>query len=352
MTDFETMLAGRVTDLVDHEAGSPRTAPAFIPTEDHDRERRPVWTRWALAAAVIALVAGLTWAGLTRMVVTQGPSVAGPPSGTASALSPSPSVLSSTAVDSPGPAATQPTTTVVGDMTLVLPAGWVVAEMVYPKGTSGVPGATEWCIDPSGARDTCTIHLTAARAAAGNPLDVDIEGGWLSNPSYCFDERATNPKGVKETLDVADVQPFGGRESEHRVWTHTCSASKVIHVEQYEVAYAPAWILFSELADSTVSATMREIAQKSTLPAQTLPVRLTDRGHVRSIRATSAGYVIALDRIYLDPSEPSGEINNASVTYEYTVPKALLLTKVPIVGDRVGIVTNGSIVTDFSFYGG
>ena len=142
MTDFENLLTDRLHDLVDHETGAPQSAPPFVPAEEHDRDRRPGWTRWALAAAVIALVAGLTWAGLTRGVVTQGPSVAGPPtpSGATSAASASPSVLSSTAVIPPGPAATRPTTTIVGEMTLVLPAGWVVREMVYPKGTSGIPG--------------------------------------------------------------------------------------------------------------------------------------------------------------------------------------------------------------------
>lgn len=346
MTDFETLLAHRVNDLVDHDAGTPQSAPAFVPTEEEDRGRRPSWTRWALAAAAIVLVAGLTWAGLSRMVFTQGPSLAGPPtpSGATSSPSTSPSVLSSTAVDSPGPATTRPTTDVVGEMTLVLPSGWVVREMVYPKGTAAAPGATEWCIDPAGSADTCTIYLTSAGNAAGNPLDVDIEGGWSSNPDFCGDGR------VSESLDVADVRSFGGRSAEYRVWTHTCKTT-VVHVEQYEVAYAPAWILYSEVADSRVSAAMSQIAQKSTLPAQSLPVRLADKGYIRSIRSTAAGYVIALDRIYTDPSQPSGAINNASTTYEYTVPKALL-SRVPIIGDRVGIVTNGSTVTAFSLYGG
>ncbi len=352
MTDFETLLADRMNDLVDHEAGLPATVPLFVPTDevrtiDHSR---PSWTRSGLVAAVLVLVAGLSWAGLTRLISTQGPSVAGPPTPT-SVASTGPSVVTTTVVDSPGPATTRPTTTLVGGMTLVLPAGWTVSEMVNPPGTSGAPWSTAWCIHPADVRGTCTIQLTAAEIAAGNPIDVDIEGGWLSNPEYCFDERTTSPTRVKDSLDVADVRSFGGREAEHRAWTHTCSSSKVIHVEQYEIAYAPTWILFSELADSTVSAVMAQIATQSTLPPQTLPLRLADRGYVRSVRSTTTGFVIALDRIYLDPSAPSGEINKASTTYEYTVPKALL-PKVPSLGDRVGIVTNGSVVTDFSFYGG
>jgi hypothetical protein len=230
-------------------------------------------------------------------------------------------------------------------MSLSLPAGWAVTPQTYTAGSGPAPGSTVWCIDPVTAKGSCTIFLTSAGTASGNALDVDTEGGWLSNPAFC-----SGPP-VSAKLDVADVRSFGGHSAEYRVWTHTCT-NTVIHVEQYEVAYAPAWILYSELADSTVSSVMASVALQSVLPPQTLPVRLADKGYVRSVSSTTAGYVITLDRIYLDPSSPTGEINQASTTYKYTVPKDALSASgasgaAPKVGDRAYLVSNGTIVTSY-----
>jgi hypothetical protein len=231
-------------------------------------------------------------------------------------------------------------------MSLSLPAGWTVVPQTYTPGSGPAPGSSVWCIDPVTAEGACTIVLTSAGTASGNGLDVDIEGGWLSNPAFC-----TGPP-ISSTLDVADVRSFGGRSAEYRVWTLTCTHT-VIHVKQYEIAYAPAWILYSELADSTVSTVMASIAQQSVLQPQTLPVRLADKGYVRSVSSTTSGYVITLDRIYLDPSSPTGEINQASTTYGYTVPKDALSANgasgaAPKVGDRAYLVSNGTAVTSYT----
>jgi hypothetical protein len=333
MNDFETRLANRMADLVDHEAGAPESAPPFLPVLDQgtpDR-RRPV--AWLLVAAAVVLVAAMGVAGFLQFGKAAGPQVAGPPTPTSE--------------PSTSPAGVVPT--VVGGMTLSLPAGWVVTSKTYTTGNGPMPGSTVWCIDPVTAKGSCTISLTSAGASSN--LDVDIEGGYLSNPEYCFGD----PTYVKtnHTLDAADVRLFGGRSAEYRAWTHTCTnPATVIHVEMYEVAYAPAWILYSELADTYVSAVMNWVAQHSVLPAQTRPLRLQDLGYLRSVKTVGTNYVIALDRVYSNPSSTAGEINNASTTYEYAIPVSLTDvngTKIaaPTVGDRVLIATNGFSVTSY-----
>lgn len=351
MTDFETLLAARLTDLVDHDAGTPHAAPLFVPTDeaDDDGGQNSSLTRWVLAAAALLVVAGLTWATISIVAPRSGPAIAGP-SGTAI---PSTPAATSSAPTSPSATtsspASSPVTVVLNGMKLVVPQGWAVGA----QQSSGTLADLTWCLDPTPASGRCTILLQSAGVAQRNALDPDIEGGWLSNPSYCNAERTANPAGTKDSLDLADVRAFGGREAEHRVWTHTCNTTKVIHVEQYEVVSAPSWILTSDYADSTVSAVMAQIAQTSALPAQTLPVRLADKGYVRSVTKNASGYVITLDRIYSDPTSPSGEINKAATTYTYTVPSAALSSQggagaPPIVGDKVYLASDGTTVTSYS----
>lgn len=348
MTDFETLLAARLTDLVDHDAGTPKAAPLFVPTDEPeaDEDRSPSWTRWVLAAAAFLVVAGLTWATISAVAPRGGPAIAGP-SGTVAPSTPAVSAPASAAASTSAPASA-PVTVALDSATLVVPQGWTVGE----QQSSGTLADATWCLDPASTPGRCTILLQSAGVAQRNALDPDTEGGWLSNPSYCSAEQAANPP-VKFSLDLADVRSFGGREAEHRVWTHTCSATKVIHVEQYEVVSAPGWIMTSDYAEAGVSAVMAEIARASILPAQTLPVRLADKGYVRSVTKNASGYVITLDRIYSDPTSPSGEINKASTTYTYTVPTAALISQggagaPPVVGDRVYLASNGSTVTSYS----
>ena len=226
----------------------------------------------------------------------------------------------------------------------------MVRPQTYTGGNGPAAGSTVWCIDPDTATGACTISLTSA--GASSDLDVDIEGGYRSNPEYC----SGDPAYVKtnHTLDIADVRMFGGRSAEFRAWTHTCTTPHtVIHIQMYEVAYAPAWILYSELADTTVSGVMSWIDQHSVLPSQTNPLRLEDLGYVRSVRTSGTNYVIGLDRVYASPDSPTGEVNNASTTYEYAVPVALTdgggrRIATPTVGDRVRIATNGFTVTSYT----
>ena len=340
MNDFETKLAARFSDLVDHEAGAPESAPPFVPILADDAPRRRSSVRWFLVAAAVVLVAALTVAGLSRVIRTPAPQVAAPPTPSAAATSPEASTSAAAA-----------TTTVVGGMTVSVPAGWTITPQTYIPGGGPMPGSTVWCIDPVTATGSCTISLTSAGLAAANPLDVDVEGGWLSNPSYCTGDAKYAQATHK--LDIADVRTFGGRSAEYRAWTHTCTATEVVHVEMYEVAYAPAWILFSDQADSYVSAVMGWVAQHSMLPAQTLPLRLQDLGYVRSVKTVGTSYVIALDRVYANVYATPAEINNAATTYEYTLPVSFTdaggtRITAPKVGDRVFLTTNGSAVTSYS----
>ena len=343
MNDFETRLAARFSDLVDHETGAPESAPPFVPVIQDDAPDRRSSLRWVLVAAVVLLVAAITVAGLSQVIRVPAPQVAGPPTPSAAVESPT------SGASSPAPSAT---TMVVGGMTLSLPAGWIVTPQTYIPGGGPMPGSTVWCIDPATATGACTISLTSAGLAAANPLDVDVEGGWSSNPAYCTGDPQKYAHAT-HSLDVADVRSFGGRSAEYRVWTHACTPTEVIHVEMYDVAYAPAWILFSDLADSDVSAAMAWVAQQSVLPAQTLPLRLQDRGYVRSVRTVGTSYVITLDRVYADVYATPAEINNAQTTYEYSIPVSLsdaagTRVAAPKVGDRAFIVTNGSAVTSYS----
>jgi hypothetical protein len=234
---------------------------------------------------------------------------------------------------STGPSAPVAGATDLGGTTLVVPTGWVIAphSAVIWQGGRG----RHWCIDRVGSEGQCVIRLDEVDPVDNVNVDVEAEGGTgHSDTPWC-----SSPKVGRSTMDVADVRSFGGREAEHRVWTHRCDQVVVATLEQYVVAYSPAWVLSSEKTDPTVSQVMASIARSSTLQAQALPQRLYDQGIVKSMRTAQAGLVVTLDRVY--GSDPTAMVNDAATTYEYTLPTALIAQGYPT-------VTLGCIVQIFS----
>lgn len=342
MTDFEKAFATRLQDAVDAETDRV-PMPRFVPPTERSAEIVPLDSRrrrtaWLVAAAAVAVVA-LSAAGILSTKYLSGSQ--GVPAGpvTTPAVAPT-----SSAPSGPTERATATSTAALAGANLYIPLGWVVTQADATNSAAD----HVWCFDPAGQSGQCTVTLSEVEpaTAAQNGLDVDTQGGWLSNPSFCSAPDVPGP----DSLDVADIRPLGGRDAEHRVWTLGCSG-RTIHVEQYEVAYAPAWILYSQLADSTVSAAMATIAQNSTLTPQTLPLRLTDYGDVVSEKTTTTGLDITIARQYVDPSQPSGVID-AHATASYTVPSSVLGQSSPTVNGRVRITTDGTAVTQLAIVGG
>lgn len=330
MTDFETLLAERFNNLVDHETGAAESAPPFVRTPELDEDRRS-WSRWGLVAAVVILVAGLTWASISAVTGRTGPQIAGPPT----TDTPTTSASSSPA----GPTAPVSGAANAGGSTLVIPTGWLIA----PHSGIWRDLGRHWCIDRVGSEGQCAIRLDAVDPEENYNVMVEAEGG----TGHVDTPRCSSPKTERVVMDVADVRPFGGREAEHRVWTHTCDQVAVATLEQYVVDYSPVWVLSSEKADRTVSQVMASIAAASTLEPQALPLRIYDQGIVKSMRTTQAGLVVTIDRVY--GTGPGDFVNKASTTYEYTLPAALIAQAYPTVtlGCVVQIFTDGKDVASY-----
>jgi hypothetical protein len=362
VNDFETKLKELLNQHVDERAGARPPAPAFDPAAKTARPARwrsprPWIVPLVAAAAVVVVAAGTV--GATQLMgdrdnspATTGPTAVTPSStasSTRSAAPVQPSKAAPTPVTKRSTATPRPKTlggtVVLGDTTMWLPKGWVARHLqsYAPQDGSFVyPG---WCLSPAAVPvvvEKCPIMFwVVPTPPSGQPLDVDVESGTASNPEYC-----TQGTRVSSQAEQTGDRKFGGRPADWRRWTIACNGGPSYDIEQYVVASAPAFILYSSQPDSRYHQAITEIAAHSTLPAQRRPLRLMDRGIIRSLVKTSTGYRIALDRVI---ETYNRTVNENPKTYDYPVSGAVLTAARRdgriAVGSTVYLTTDGNTVT-------
>jgi hypothetical protein len=193
----------------------------------------------------------------------------------------------------------------------------------------------------------CVINFSAIRAPHGPQpayFDPDLEGwGAGDPPQYCAPDR---PQVSEQTGD----RTFGGRIADWRLFDRSCPDGATFESEQYVVATNPAYGIFAQRSDPTIHAAMSEIAQYSTLPGQRDPLRLADRGIVRSLTSAPGGVRVTIDRVVLAVNRYGARnvlVNNNPTTYTYLVPTAMFTTANVSVGQRVRLETDGVHVLTF-----
>jgi hypothetical protein len=101
------------------------------------------------------------------------------------------------------------------------------------------------------------------------------------------------------------------------------------------------------MSNARIHAAMTEIVEYSLLPRQSDPLRLMDRGIVRSTDRGADGDVVTIDRVVLSADQANGVINYNPTTYRYLVPTSLYDNAQVSVGDRVKLETDGVQVLQF-----
>jgi hypothetical protein len=219
-----------------------------------------------------------------------------------------------------------------------LPSGWVARDYAsYLQPGAGTLAAQQWCLTPSPLApstdsDACPLTLGTI-SPTGNQVDVDINGGWVSNSPTCyhFDSEQTGDR------------QFGGRAADWRRWRVSCGSRDLL-IEQYVVATGPGYILYSDWTDPTVHDVMTGIVTRSSMPRQTSALRLMDRGYIRSVDRTASGVRISIDRVV---SGINGVVNNNPATYKYVIPTAMFDSAGVQVGSLVVVHTDGVTVRNF-----
>jgi hypothetical protein len=363
VNDDDNELARLLNDQVDERLGRKRPAPPFDAARAATapgRRGRPSWLLPLIAAACVAAVGGTV--GATRLLADHGPAPATHPPAPTVTTGPSP-VPSSVAPSPTAPATAsapasasapkrtsaplpskdsgpEPFDVRLGEARLVLPAGWVARDLqqyAAPETSFVVPG---WCLTPSAVAvstqaGACPIILFAAGIA--QELDVDTPGGFSANPEYCNQGHEID----RESEQTGDKQ-FGGRTADWRHWIISCQSGRGYDIEQYVVATASAYILYSSHADGRYHRALTEIAAQAQLPAQQLPSRLMDRGIVRGLTRTGDSYRLRLDRVV---ERYGGRENVNPKTYDYIVPAEILAKSRVRVGSRIFLATDGLSVT-------
>ena len=346
MNDFEKTLKSKLNEQIDAELGRQVPAPPFTPTSTTTAARRSAkrWTLPLLAAACVLVVAGGT-AGAVHLLGENKHTVA-PPATNA------PTPKTST---SPSPADPSRTVVQLAGAAISLPRGWEARDYnQYLQDGSAYIYKQAWCLAPkstpvvlqgNGHPDNCTLVLGTI-ADNGNPIDVDIEGGYSADPHPCG--QPTRPVSEEQSGD----RVLGGRSADWRRFRWDCQ-SGTKQYEQYVVATRPGFILISVDANAAMHDVMTGIAANSQLPAETSPLRYMDRGYLRSAQAMADGEHITLDRAVW--REDGGVTNTDPAVYEYTIPTKLWdqadssgnVGKPPAVGSLVYLQSNGTRITFF-----
>lgn len=310
-------------------------------------------TPLAAAAAVLVVAGGIAGSQLLARPATNQPATTGSPIGTAAAstgqvtvsTTPTAGGAGSSSPTGSGSVAITPTTQrhdLGGGIVLDTPAGWRVS-----SGAVDYNGPTPvWCLTAPGSTG-CTAVFSVVDAQL--PVDVELEGGMLSNPQYCD---AADP-AAKRTTKASTTATFGGRQADYRWWHWTCSSSS-FDIAQYVVASPPGFVLFSDRADQSVRTALAQIAGSSTLPAATAGgLRFNDQGTVVSATRVADGVDITLDRMigtYINDWTSAGL---APVRY-HLPSSAQGFSSMPadLTRQRLQLFTDGSTVTQVIFPGG
>jgi hypothetical protein len=215
---LESRLRAALASQARHDVPDRRVAPHIEwPAREYRVRPRPPWlVPLAAAASVVAVTAAI----LATQAIGRGNNL---PASSGSTTVPATQTSAAPTRLVPIPA--------LPGVTLALPADWTVKDQVLPAGST--PNATTVCL---GAGTDCTVTL-ATPVPGGYPMDVDSEGGFISDPMHCSGE----PLTLKLT-DYAEV-PFGGRASDYRFWTWTCPDGTSHQVAQYVVASPTGYVL-------------------------------------------------------------------------------------------------------------
>lgn len=329
MNDFENDVKRLLNEQVDARLGPRRTPPPFAVPTAADRARRrwfgadrAPWVVPLLAAACVAAVVGGS-IGVSGVLADNHPA---PPGNS----KPAP----------PPHTTTEPnhliyTTYALGGATLAVPDGWTV------RSDTGDAAGQIWCLNPQANQDACTIAFrTLVQPAPGAPggatyLDVDRKGIGIGDPpQFC------GSAALRYDEQTGD-RTFGGRMADWRRWSGTCPHGLMFAMEQYVVATNPAYALLAAPANAQTHAAMTEIVEYSQLPRQSDPLRLMDRGIVRSAKSGPNGVTLTIDRVVLSQTKTSDVINNNPTTYRYLVPTSVYDAAHVSVDDRVILETDG-----------
>jgi hypothetical protein len=233
-----------------------------------------------------------------------------------------------------------------------------------------------------GRLDNCQLGffvMSASDALVGgwDPDKTDVIG----NGSVCGSTSQTDATGAAarsvRAVQAADVQ-VGGQRADFRAFTGSCFPGTL---EQWVVSTAPGVVFTRTRPDPATEAAARYAVQNAVLPGPRSPLRLSDRGYIRSLRSASDGVHIELDRV---TRQADGAVSNADpATYAYTLPADVEVWWVeihgpgsesprlslqqlvqlseghvvdgiqpPLSGLRAELVTDGSRVTRLDLYSG
>ena len=342
MNDFEDELRRHLNERVDEKLGPRRPAPPLRAPARLGRASLRSGGPWLLPLAAAAVVLVIAAGALAATGVLADKKVVPPATQSPAPTAPLPrSPTNAPVTTSPTQSKTALTSghmLSLGAANVWLPSGWVARDYAsYEPPASGTLAAQQWCLTPSSlspstAPDACPLTLGTI-PPTGNPVDVDITGGWESNSPTCYHFDS------EETSD----RQFGGRAADWRRWRVSCGGHDLL-IEQYVVATGPGYILFSDWTDPTVHTAMTGIAARSSLPVQTSPLRLMDRGYLRSADRTPTGVHISIDRAV---NGINGVVNNNPATYDYVMSTAMFDAASVQVGNLVALHTDGVAVRDF-----
>jgi hypothetical protein len=358
LEDFEKNLRRTLNQGIDRQLGPRRQPPVFHPPV---RTPRP-WLTPLLAAACVAVVVAATF-GAKQLIMSKPAHPAAPSLTPTTSLSGTPNTTP-TPSHSSGPShassgqATPPYVTVhLGAATLQLPTGWQARPMQEYNANGGGPLDPEsWCLTPASTpvstdRYGCPMVFNADLDRVNNPIDSDVEGGYDSNPEYCFPSLGTGGVGGGTTRTTSADRNLGNRAADYRRFDISCANGPKFLVEQYVVTTVPAYSMFSETptdpagqAAAALTAEMDFIAQHAQLPTQMSAVRLYDHGYIRSVTPVAGGVRFALDRVVPGPAGPE---NRNPATYDYFLPSSVGRLDSTAIGKVFSIFTNGTSVTHF-----
>jgi hypothetical protein len=231
---------------------------------------------------------------------------------------------------------------------LALPTGWVASGQGLAVDETDLRAA--WCLHPrtAGPAD-CSVEFVEIHSPpvqTQGPIDFDVEHWAFGNaPESCRG-------GVVGHLERFGQRNFGGRLAEWRRWATTCTDGTRVIVEQYVTATAPVYALFAYHVDASEHPAMAHIVRDSSLPPPSAPLRVFDRGILRSAVRGPDGVTVMIDRVVRAwRDDHFGYVNDSPKTYRYLVPTALFDGSGAHVGDHVSLATDGSSVFQFGTSG-
>ncbi len=337
---------------------------------------RPRWLVIVGAAAALVLIAAAPV--VVRALANHGPgtSVAAPtgsgstapsaPPTASASVGPLPSGWATSGPDTATPVPLGPAVTGTlraGGAVLPLPPGWVAR--VAPAGWFGSPSnATPpaswptWCLAPANApqQSACTVLLRAVPTSPppGASFGANAVEGWAPDAGSLGNPCLSLPGSYIEELTGYRDLTFGGRAASYRAWTDTCPGGKIVRFAQYVVPTAPAFVLYTDHADTATTAVMATLSRTAHLPEQTAPLPYTFTGMVTAAQPEGTGMRITVVPWVRRPYPNSWVPVPGGRAQTFLIPAAL----VPTNGTDyrtygvVGVVTDGHAVTQLSLVGG